>query len=129
MLARYVTDKHWFLPVQYRHHDDLAMKVDCLEARVLIRYGMIAGRVKRGSLQYLILLVPKSDAIRVLHADAPRAGEITPPKPIDLRWPIRIDRAKGGRLGGLQVMRTNMHERVRSAVPGLSGQYERRIVA
>lgn len=62
-----------------RKDGTLALPVTPLEAIRLSDYGMVAGYVSGDVLRYLILRVPKSVAVRVLHADPPRAGETTRP--------------------------------------------------
>lgn len=95
--------ERWDIDVR-RPDGSLALKVDFLQARALARCGLVSGRVVRGYFRYLILLVPKSVAVRVLRMDPPRPGEISKPKPTELQWPPRYDNAKLGRLGGVTQM-------------------------
>lgn len=103
LLRPYLDENRWAIDVRY-HTGELALRVDCLEARVLARLGMVNGLVNRDRLRYLILTVAKSVVVRALRMDPPRPGEISKPKTSDLQWPARYDRAKGGILGRTMQM-------------------------
>jgi hypothetical protein len=104
MLCHFIpTTNYYQLHVRYKDQErGLATKVDCLQGRMLARRHMVAGLVTKGTLRYLMLLVPKATAIRVLNMDPPRAGEITIARASDMQWPVRCDRAKGGRLSAVR---------------------------
>lgn len=80
---------------------DLALIVTSTQASRLAQRGMVAGHVNRDSLRYLILRAPKSTVVRVLSLDPPRCpSDITTARQPDMRWAVRLDRAKLGRMGG-----------------------------
>lgn len=101
LLEPFITEEvRYMIPIQGRD-GALKLKVDYLQARVLNRYGMIFGSVRKGNLRYLVARVPIHVMVRVLHMDPPKTGEISKPKRSDMRWSTRFDRAKGGRMSGM----------------------------
>lgn len=84
-----------------RKDGSLALPVDQLQAIALLRCKLAAAHIVRDNLRYLILLTAKTVAVRTLRMDAPRHGEISKPKPLDLQWPARFDRAHCGQIGGV----------------------------
>lgn len=118
-----------------RKDGSLATIIDRIQARLLCRYRMIAGRVSKDHLQYLVLLVPKSVVIRVLRMDPARPGEITPARQSEMQWAPRYDRAKLGRMGSVQCRAYKPPQKITEPVPGLLTKqgrpsvFQRRIVA
>lgn len=87
--------------IEVRHpNGDLATTVTSREASLATYRGMVAGRIEKNILRYLILRCPKSTLVRVLAMDPPRRpDEISIRRTTGLKWGERLDRAKMGTSG------------------------------